>query len=90
MLQEVFDGRPPLCLRSSGDNIDYLLISNDRALASCRPNLMSAKFEDVTAKYANSTVAATVSTDDWPFFYMPQRVYPASYLIMIGLILCSP
>jgi SAM-dependent methyltransferase len=85
MLQEVFDGRAPLCLRSRGDNTTFL-ISND---GHWQPpaSLMSMKFEDVTAKYANSTEAATVSTDDWPFFYMPQRVYPASYLIMIALIL---
>jgi spermidine synthase len=85
MLQEVFDGRAPLCLRSSGDNTTFLT-SNDEHWQS-PASLMSTKFEDVTAKYANSTEAATVSTDDWPFFYMPQRVYPTSYLIMIALIL---
>jgi len=85
MLQEVFDGRAPLCLRSSAGNTTFL-ISNDEHWQP-PASLMSTKFEDVTAKYANSTEAATVSTDDWPFFYMPQRVYPASYLIMIGLIL---
>ena len=30
---------------------------------------------------------ADVSTDDWPFFYMPQRIYSASYLIMIFQVL---
>jgi hypothetical protein len=85
MLQDVFDGRAPLCLRSSGDNTTFL-ISNDPHWQP-PPGLMRTTFEDVTAKYANSTEAATVSTDDWPFFYMPQRIYPMSYLIMIGLIL---
>ena len=85
MLQGVFDGRAPLCLRSSGDNTTFL-ISNDEHWQP-PASLMSTKFEDVTAKYSNSTEAATVSTDDWPFFYMPQRIYPASYLIMIALIL---
>jgi hypothetical protein len=85
MLQDVFDGRSPLCLRSSGDNTTFL-ISND-ARWQAPAGLMSTKFEDVTEKYANSTEAATVSTDDWPFFYMPQRVFPTSYLIMLGLIL---
>lgn len=28
-----------------------------------------------------------LATDDWPFFYMRQRTYPFSYLIMIGLML---
>src|SRR5262249_30451865 len=26
---------------------------------------------------------ADVSTDDWPFFYMPRRIYPVSYLVMM-------
>jgi len=85
MLQQVFDGRPPVCLWASGGNVTFL-ISND-------PNwqppaaLMNADVKNVTASYASSNIMASVSTDDWPFFYMPQRVYPVSYLIMIGLIL---
>src|SRR5271169_2692670 len=84
MLQEVFDGGIQLCLRSRGDNTTFL-ISNDphRQLSA---KLIDADFEDVTAKYANSSLTAAVSTDDWPFFYMPHRVYPLSYLIMIALI----
>ncbi len=85
MLQGVFDGRSPLCLSALGGNTTFL-ISND-------PNwkmpagAVTTGFDNVTALYANSKEAASVSTDDWPFFYMPQRVYPVSYLIMIGLIL---
>ncbi|MGC2077940.1 MAG: hypothetical protein WA728_18300 [Xanthobacteraceae bacterium] len=84
MLQEVFDGRAPFCLRSRDGNTTFL-ISND---THWQPpiKLMNAEFQDATAKYANSSIAATVSTDDWPFFYMPQRVFPSSYLIMISLI----
>jgi hypothetical protein len=37
--------------------------------------------------YADPALQADVSTDDWPFFYMPQRVYPFSYLGMFVLIL---
>jgi spermidine synthase len=85
MLREVFEGRAPLCLRSSHSNTTFL-ISNDPHW-QLPSKLMNAEFEDVTARYSNSSAAATVSTDDWPFFYMPQRVYPTSYLIMISLIL---
>jgi len=86
MLQDVFDGRAPLCVGgASGANTTFLM-SND---PNWRPpaNLLNADIVDVTARYANSAVPASVSTDDWPFFYMPQRIYPVSYLIMIGLIL---
>jgi spermidine synthase len=85
MLQEVFDGRAPTCVEAGYEGTTFL-ISND-------PNwrlpakLMNAGLKDVTATYANSSVPASVSTDDWPFFYMPQRVYPVSYLIMIVQIL---
>jgi spermidine synthase len=85
MLQEVFDGRAPLCIASVGGNTTFL-ISND-------PNweppakLMNADITNVTAAYGNSLMSASVSTDDWPFFYMPQRISPVSYLIMITLIL---
>ena len=85
MLQDVFDGRAPLSLGSYGGNITFLA-SND---PNWKPpaSVITSNFEDITANYARSTAAATVSTDDWPFFYMPQRIYPTSYLIMIGLIL---
>jgi hypothetical protein len=85
MLQEVFDGRAPLCLRSGAGNTTFLISNDPHRQPTARS--MNAGFEDVTAEYANSSAVATVSTDDWPFFYMPQRVYPASYLIMIALIL---
>ena len=85
MLQQVFDGRAPICVSSVGGNTTFL-ISNDPGW-SLPAGAMGANLKDVTANYANSAVPADVSTDDWPFFYMPQRVYPTSYLIMIGLIL---
>src|SRR5262249_24740421 len=49
--------------------------------------LTQAGFADRTAFYANPALHADVSTDDWPFFYMPQRVYPRSYLWAVGLVL---
>jgi len=44
-------------------------------------------FTDGSPYYRNTTVKVDLSTDDWPFFYMPRRVYPASYLTAMGLIL---
>jgi hypothetical protein len=85
MLQEAFDGRAPLCLVSSVGNMIFLM-SND---PNWQPpaGLIAGDIKNMTATYANSLLPADVSTDDWPFFYMPQRIYPVSYLIMIGLIL---
>jgi hypothetical protein len=42
---------------------------------------------DVTEFYADPALRADLSTDDWPFFYMPRRVYPLSYVVVVGLIL---
>ena len=85
MLQEAFDGRSPICVTTEGWGATFL-ISNDRSW-TLPPGLIGGEVTDVTATYADSSVPASVSTDDWPFFYMPQRVYPASYLIMISQIL---
>jgi spermidine synthase len=85
MLQEVFDGRPPTCIEAGYEGTTFL-ISNDQSWR-LPAKLVGAGLKDVTAKYADPSVQATVSTDDWPFFYMPQRVYPVSYLIMIVQIL---
>jgi hypothetical protein len=42
---------------------------------------------EASATYANPLLRADLSTDDWPFFYMPRRVYPISYLAMVALVL---
>jgi len=73
MLQDAFDGRSPVCV-SGGLTF---LISND-------PNwTVPAELRSVAAPCGDASVPADVSTDDWPFFYMPLRVFPASYLVMI-------
>ena len=83
MLKQVFDGRPPICVVASYDGSIIFLASNDENWA-LPPNLLEqAGFTDQTASYANSSLQADVSTDDWPFFYMPRRVYPTSYLVMV-------
>lgn len=82
MMQQAFDGRAPACVNGGAFGPDAtFLISND-------PNrTLPADLSGTAVPCADASVAADVSTDDWPFFYMPQRVFPASYLIMIGQIL---
>lgn len=85
MLQEAFDGRAPTCIEAGYAGTTFLM-SNDPDWR-IPAQLLNASIKDVSAKYANPALLADVSTDDWPFFYMPQRVYPVSYLIMIAQIL---
>jgi hypothetical protein len=87
MLQDVFDGRPPVCVAADYDGSIIFLESNDPNWRLDPALVTGSGFAEKTAAFANPAIPANVSTDDWPFFYMPQRVYPASYLVMIFQIL---
>ena len=87
MLQQAFDGRPPICVKADYDGSIIFMESNDKNW-TLPPNLVEdAGFKDITDFYADRSLRADVSTDDWPFLYMPRRVYPVSYLIMAFQIL---
>lgn len=87
MLQRVFDGRPPVCVSAGYDGAVIFLASNGKAWVLPPKLLQDTGFMERTSRYADSSLRASVSTDDWPFFYMPLRRYPVSYLIMIFQIL---
>ena len=87
MLQNAFDGRPPVCVRTRYDAAVIFLEPNHGQLLLPPALLQKSGFEDATSTFAAPPVAADMSTDDWPFFYMPRRVYPVSYLVMAGLVL---
>jgi spermine/spermidine synthase len=82
MLQQTFDGRPPICVRAGYDGAVIFLEANDRQLSLPPAILEKTGFHDVAPDFADPKVLADVSTDDWPFFYMPRRVYPVSYVVM--------
>ena len=46
-----------------------------------------AGIAELTDEFRAGVPTTDLATDDWPFFYMKQRVYPFSYLVMIGLML---
>lgn len=41
---------------------------------------------EMTAQFQTTAAGVELATDDWPFFYMQNRAYPFSYLIVIGLL----
>ncbi|HJS99364.1 MAG TPA: hypothetical protein VJ756_09745 [Terriglobales bacterium] len=86
MLQDAF-GRPPACILAGYDGAVIFLEANDRPLTLPPQLLQQTGFEDGTHFFADPAIPADVSTDNWPFFYMPRRVYPLSYAIMVGLVL---
>lgn len=81
-------GHPPMCIASAYDAAVTCLISLDGVPTVPLEYLRQAEFLDVTSVYSRPGRAQVeVSTDDWPFFYMPRRVYPLSYLPMMALVL---
>jgi spermidine synthase len=87
MMKEAFDGISPVCIRAKYDGSIIFLQSKTGNLRIDPKILEEAGFKDVSRKYRNPKIHADVSTDDWPFFYMPQRIYPVSYVWMLALIL---
>ncbi|MGA8541195.1 MAG: hypothetical protein WB566_16960 [Terriglobales bacterium] len=95
MLQDAFDGQAPVCVRADYDGAVIFLEGNHGPLPLPPALLQKTGIKDATAEFAaplvspntSTSVPTDVSTDDWPFFYMPRRVYPVSYLIMAGLVL---
>jgi spermidine synthase len=80
MLAKAFDGtNPHVFLSPSG--VTFFVIGGDSAAVRLPPD-----FRDITS-YASSNASVNPSTDDWPFFYMPSRTYPVSYLIMIAIMM---
>jgi SAM-dependent methyltransferase len=82
MLTQAFDGQEPLCYQSHIGGAAIFIAGkhvreHDYApAAGVRPA-------------AVLDVPADPSTDDWPFFYMPVRKYPSSYLIVIPILLLA-
>lgn len=87
MMEDAFDGRPPLCISAGYDKSIIFLQSKDGNLELDPIVLTEMGFDDVTSEYADPNLVADVSTDDWPFLYMPRRIYPVTYIWMMVLIL---
>ena len=87
MMQQAFDGHPPVSIEVGNGSAIVFAQSKEGDLRLDLALLASTGFEERSAFFANPALQADISTDDWPFFYMPQRVYPLSYLWAIGLVL---
>jgi spermidine synthase len=87
MMTDAFDGTAPVCLASMDSSAVIFAQNKEGTLGVDSKLVDGARFRNCSMQYANPAILADVSTDDWPFFYMPRRVYPLSYLGMIGLVL---
>jgi len=86
MMHEAFDGKPPFCIYAEYDGSVIFIQSKDGELVLPREVLAASGFADRSAFYRGSNIPVDISTDDWPFLYMPRRIYPVSYLPMLGLV----
>jgi hypothetical protein len=86
MLEQAFDGHPPICVYTRYDGSVIFLQAKEGSLKIPEGLLARTGFADITPVYADPALLADASTDDWPFFYMPRRVYPRSYLLVVGLV----
>ena len=83
MMTEAFDGKPPLCLRGAYDgSVIFLQRKNGGVSVPASLTLDRRQGFWTMERFSDETIRADVSTDDWPFLYMAERVYPRSYLFM--------
>lgn len=84
MLQEAFGGREPV-VYAVGYNRGYTFVAGENLEGL--GGAAQGRIPKPVTRFASTEISADISTDDWPFFYMPVRTYPVSYLILIVLIL---
>jgi SAM-dependent methyltransferase len=87
MMEEAFDGHPPVTIETGHEAAVTFAQSREGDLQLDPGVLAGTGFLDRRTELTNPALRADVSTDDWPFLYMPQRVYPRSYLWAVGLVL---
>ena len=79
MVKEAFDGQDPRIFHIG--NATCFLIGPDVQNGPIPPGA-----SELTRFYGLKEINVNSSTDDWPFFYMPARRYPVSYLLMIAML----
>jgi SAM-dependent methyltransferase len=83
MLTEAFDGTKPVVF-SVGYDGGYTFLSGDNVDQSTFYS--PPGINNITTFLTSGLGDTDVSTDDWPFFYMPKRTYPVTYLIVIAVL----
>ena len=90
MLKEAFDGESPLVYKIGVQRYT----SNGHTFIA--GNSVQVPFDlpedyiiDVSSEFENGKHYADMSTDDWPFLYMPVRKYPTTYVFVVILLLIT-
>lgn len=94
MLKEAFDGREPIVVSQFKENNNEFI---SQPYAFIIGNKIDKNFDISNSGLTkvnffsdkNNLSKVDVSTDDWPFFYMPSKIWPKSYIFIICLIFIS-
>jgi len=81
MLSQAYPDKPPRVVKSLKG---WTFMTGPGLQAA---DLSALQVTDVSAEIGAKAVGVDVATDDWPFFYMQERVYPVTYAGMILLLL---
>ncbi|CAM6000550.1 unnamed protein product [Sphagnum balticum] len=87
MVKSAFNA-PPIRIASFYDGEVTLVQSRSGKIAvpdSLMP-LLQSKYFQLVPEGVNEPTGIELSTDNWPFFYMPHKAFPMSYLPMLVLI----
>ncbi|MBI5250880.1 MAG: class I SAM-dependent methyltransferase [Desulfomonile tiedjei] len=87
MMKQAMGGKGPVCIQAGYDGSVIYLQRRDQDLTLDGDLLKKSGFRDITDETDDEHLRSDISTDDWPFFYMPKRVFPISYLGILGIIL---
>ncbi len=84
MLKSTFNGRNPLIYKTNYDEGYTFIIGNHLEEGDYRDII---PFNEISNEILQNNDTVDISTDDWPFLYMPIRKYPFSYIFLIGILL---
>jgi len=85
MLKQAFNGQEPLVFKTGYDGGYAFLIGEQQLQDYSLP--LSPFLSNVTSRFSSSRQHVDVSTDNWPFFYMPVKRYPLSYMFLLLVLL---
>jgi SAM-dependent methyltransferase len=83
MLRQAFDGQRPRVLKAPTGSTVFVISSDSSALSIALPGDVL----DLTGYVDSHHFGVDVSTDDWPFFYMPNKTFPVTYVFMIAILM---
>jgi SAM-dependent methyltransferase len=84
-MQQAFDGQTPEVYVTKGREQWPMFIAGP-ALSAVSARANTSYYRQITSVVSDPSIAADVSTDDWPFLYMPIRIFPLTYVYLLVIL----